>query len=586
MATFNLSGSVVGFGGSAGSNIVNLDLQYELVVGNLNQNAGVQARGLTRIDDNGNFSVPIDLPDDNISGMGPQSALIIHVRALVPAQNRHDADVLMSLSGSGQGIFDQLVAAAQGLQVEVDFTATSSLNMSYVLQDDVAQLDNIETLTVDMLTSENAPYRVGSAIARRGDDDVFRALLICRNEDLDQSSCWPLLHTGSPLPPGSPAAQIQAGRVYSRGRALNSGQEQREETSLTLMELNSATGIGTISNGLPQVINSGILSVRDLDLDFVNGRLRVVGRVSVAVGGIALFGFGRFEVHFTMEPPERGVAPFRNSEFDNPLNVTTFSHSYDISPDTDLDVINLPESMLETFLSGKVAQDVRERIQDAVRTSLNGQLDAQFDEVRDTVAALSSDPDSLVNEIRQSSYMQIDQVVMDADNLNVRAFVGVRHWASGLANLDCAANTVSVMFAAQRPRPMFKRYQKALSDKRLTKWVAWYYEHSKELSELFRKDFLLGGQMLRTALDLEPLIASKRGSVLSDRACERLLKLSQDLRKPASSNLRKVLDRTDEVLRQGRDCSFEQLIGIAGRSLEPKKPKRPKRPERKTTKKQ
>lgn len=563
MANFNLTGSVVGFGSTSG-NLPTIELFYQVNIGNWNRSRGFFQSGVVQTSGNDTFRVSISVPDETIPFFASRSILMIRVYAFAPSDNRRDAVVTLVLEGTGQDIYDQMVNAAQNLTVQIDLSGCTFLSMTVSINGTARELNGIEALSMNLLSGPGVAFHKASTTARR-DGSNFRGRFICRTSDLESAPTWILLYNGDAFPAsGFPLRQIDAGRVFVRTRSLSGTQAFTDAgEAITISQIDSRTGVGTISERLPEVISEGLLFIRDLDLDFINGNIRVRGRIGFGGFGIQLFGFGRFQVTFAVNVIDRSLLPCSQLEFDDPLGVAIAAHTYDISPDTDLDELDIAESVLEDFISGIVAETVRTEIRGAIRDALNEQIDNIFNNVTEALSGIAEDPESLAEEIRDTLCLHIDTVSIDADNLNIRAFASIWHWAAALQTLDCAANAVSVMFFSQRLLPMFRRYERALSGKSLAPWMKHYRKHSKELAKIVLRDPSLGGQIVRLAFDLQPILNEKGKVPLSSNAVERLLHVVEITSKQASPELVEILDQAVKVFTAGEGYHFEELVKLA-----------------------
>lgn len=563
MATFSLTGRVVGFGGTTG-NLPQLDLAYEISAGNFNRRSGFSQSGIIQTAATDTFSVNIDVPDNRIASLGPRSLLLITVTPFVPASNRRGARVSTDFSGTGQAIYDQIASAAKDLVVEVNLSDCRTLNIRAGINGTAPELDGVNELCMQLVSNPDAPHALASICARR-DGTTFRGRLVCRRADIDASPTWILLHTRRAVPVSRQIMRQQdVGRIIVRTRALNGNQAITDAgDGIIFNQVDTVTGVGTISASLPDVIEEGVLFIRDLDLDFVNGNIRVRGRVGCGAFGVQLFGFGRFEVTLSVSLIDRDLLPFREGEFDTPLKVQILSSTYDISPDTDLDNLNIAETLLESFINGIVANTIRDRIRDAIHDELIEQIDDMFDAVTDLLSGITEDPEGLADDMRQTLFMHLDRVTIDADNINIRAFAGLWHFMAAFQTLDCAANAASAMFFSQRPLPMFRRYEKALSHKKLQFWNAAYKQHARELASIALRDPSLTSQVVRLGFDLQPILNEKGGMPLSADAVERLLHVTKLVRQHSSPELGEVLQSAAAVFRAGEGQKFEHLVELA-----------------------
>ncbi len=566
MATFTLTGKVIGFGGTSG-NLPTLDLYYDFTIGNFS--TGASQTGVIQTAGDDTFSVPITVPDNRVDGLGPRSLLIVKVRAYAPLEARRDANVTAFIDGTGQEIYDQAVAMLQDVTVEVDLTMCRTLNVRIGIEGTASELDGVNEMALHVVSDPSYALPIGSITARR-DGAGFRGRVLLLREALDDGPAWLLAHTQRrAFPVGRRELRdIDVGRVIVRTRALTGASEFANAGSdVVVSQVDSLTGVGTISDKLPEVVNEGVLFVRDLDLDFVNGRIRVRGRVGVGGFGFQLFGIGRFEVVFSVSVVNRDLEPFRPSELGIPLGISIVSHTFDMSPDTDLDELNIAESALEDFLSGTVADTVRNEIVKAIRDELRDRIDEQFATVAATLGALTDSPDELVNEMRETLFVQVDSVSIDSNNLTIRAFVGLWHSILALQSLSCAANTMSAMFYSRRPMPMFRRYERAMSRESLRPWTELYWRHAEELSSIVARDSSLAGRVVGLAADLQPVLNEKGGVPLSEDGVERIAEVIGITRRHASAELGAALDAVFGVIRAGKGRTLKELVVLAEQSV-------------------
>ena len=561
---FNLTGIVRGFGDSESRNLRSIDLSYDILAGNFNN--GFSQQGIIQTQGNDSFTVVIDVPDNKIQFLGPRCMLRIIIRAFVPASRRRDFIFTTSLEGSGQEILDQIVDFSQDLVIEIDVSDTQIINFEIFIKDDADELENIDTLALALISNPNGGNRIASITARRT-DNKFTGTLICDKEEIDRSGTWLMMYDRIATPPNNIILREQdIGRVFLRTRTHNNLQELINAENLILIsQVESSTGVGTLSDSLPEQITEGMLIIRDLDLDFINGKIRVKGRVGIGGWDFQLFEIGEFEVVLSLAIIEsRNLRPFGNHEINNPFEVKIDRKTFDVLPGTDLDELpfGIGITMIESFIGGVVADTIKDRIKSEIRKELNKKVDEVFEEIASKLS-FSSDPEGLTREIRDTLFIQMDNINVDSNNVSTLSFAGVWHPLVSFQNLDCPANTASIVFSVKKPRNTFLKYKYALSKKNLEPWMKLFKTHSPELSKIVLKDPSTTAQLISLFQDLEPVLNEKSNAGLSENGVKRFLDLSQIIKKQSSNELSIVIDKVNDIFKKGIGCGYSELLRLA-----------------------
>jgi hypothetical protein len=74
---------------------------------------------------------------------------------------------------------------------------------------------------------------------------------------------------------------------------------------------------------------------------------------------------------------------------------------------------------------------------------------------------------------------------------------------------------------------------------------------------------MLAGKLLKTAFELEPLLASKSKATLTQEANEMLQTLASAYQEKASGEFSDVIGSIKRVLSEGSNCGFEERVKIA-----------------------
>lgn len=590
MAHFNLTGTVEPFGSATA--VVAVDLSYEVRGGafSFDEHAqGFVQDGIIRTQPGVPFSEKICVPDDVVPSFGQQAVFIVRVTAFAPVQNRQDVSFTRFFNGDSAVILQQMAAAAQGLVIGLDVTDCTPLDITAVVEGDFAELANV--LAAGLYVMRGTTIPIGSVIVRRdAATKPFTGRVYCRTADLGSFPVW-LLIDKAPAAPAQTAAltPLQLTRVLVRSRTT-SGRAQYESESggIAFSKVVSVTGIGTISDQLPEqiivpltVTRGGvgapdwILLVRELDADFSRGELRVRGRMGLGKMWFGtpyqLLGLGRSEVRLSIQAIDRDRLPFEPAELDNPLALQVTSSSYDLFPDTDLDEIGIIDTLtflfaIEQAIANTIAPKVRDQVASEITKALKKAVDEQFDTLAGQLAAVSDNPDQLVAEMRDTFFMHIDSVTIDVNNVTVNAVGGVRHVIVELASaLDCPANAAAATHITTRPGAgrVFRHYRHALGDDRLSPWMARFRGHSPELARIVLADPWLAGELIRVAGGLQPLLRSRGGGVLSQGALAQIRGLADAAKKTASPELAHTIDEVVAVLTHGIGHDYKGLMELA-----------------------
>lgn len=205
-----------------------------------------------------------------------------------------------------------------------------------------------------------------------------------------------------------------------------------------------------------------------------------------------------------------------------------------------------------------------------IRRELYDRFDEKFEEAGENCTFL---PDETFAEIRNTLFLHIDDVTITENDISIHAFAGIWHWAAGRENQDCPANTASAMFASQRPLPMFRHYQHALSHKSLQPWMEEYQKNAKELASIALRNPLLTARLIRLASDLRPVLNEKGKVPLPVGTIEELTPMAKLVAQNASPELSELVRQVMEVLSKGEGHVFNDLVDLAAKSA----PRRRKR---------
>jgi hypothetical protein len=559
MADFIISG-IVELAGSSGT-LVGAELDYNFFLGEFSFSLSAQGHresGLLYTDQDGAFSVGFEVPDPVAWALGGNAALLLTVRPHFPAP---EVTIQTLLQGSASENFQQAQDLSNGLEITFDIAASQTATLEFDLRDDVEALEDDQDLRLHLMSGSGGDV-LATALARRINASRFQARVFYLAGAFAPDDCWILLHDGDSYRPVGWLDSDEVGQVFARTWKLPlANLDEVDANRLLLMQVDSATGVGTVSSQLPEQITQGPLIGRDLDLDFIDGQMRVRGRLGVGINGFQLFEVGRFETFFTVTPPDRKLTPYTTDELASPVDLTIVEKKFDIFPGTDLNNIG-GMSGIEAFLANQVATSLRDIIQQEIAAGVEEQIDQVFDQIEATLA-WTADPEETVNEIRSTLFIHIDDVRLTADNFEVRAFAGIWHWVANLASLDCAANTASVMFASRRPLPMFRRYQKALSGKSLQPWVERYEKLSPELARIARRDPQLTSRVIRIGFDLLPVLHPRGKVPLPPEAAEELAVLARRVARNASPELASFVEHVSKVLERGAGRTIDELTHLA-----------------------
>jgi hypothetical protein len=352
-----------------------------------------------------------------------------------------------------------------------------------------------------------------------------------------------------------------------------------------IARVEAPVGVGTISSGISTRIYSAPFVISDLDVDFVDGHVRVIGHVGLGTGADSLlFNVARFEAQIGLTLKNYTGGAFDADELSELFNVDVESISVDMLPGTDVDewplwvwlliavfapglagtaaVIRAIEAVLRPIVSSRIESEVVAAIADNVK----GQVRRQFNEL---VADMGIDlPEETKDEILDTLWFEGDTVSIDDDNVTITGWAGVWHdmlvfLEDGLCSFAAAATGQSGAKKKTTTMETFMQFKQALvKDGRLDEWSRKLQQVSPELLAITKKKPALVKQLID--------VASKHAKLLSGSTTKVTATAVKDFRAllgatmaEASADLKDFLGKADKLMEKAAGKTVQQMVAVA-----------------------
>ncbi len=386
--------------------------------------------------------------------------------------------------------------------------------------------------------------------------------------------------------------------------------------ALLISRFDQTIGIGTISAGFPDRSFKFPFVLKDPDLDFADGKIRVRGAVGIGTGkNTVLFTIGHFEALFSLTPVNYENQPFQVTELLNFFKVTVVDSKFDVLPGTDLDdlpwwvyvaigamrltlglgpslygsalVIQAIEAIFRPVIADQVEQKALAAINSQLEEQVNDEIDEQIEQATE-LAANAGVPlaDKDIAAMRANVWIEAESVTIDSNNIRVTGWAGVLHdlvnaLQDSILGSSCPFNAASGQngggsksTAKTSALPIFRDYQAVLDVAELKPWMDRYMTHRPELLKIVQTRPKVVTRLLkmsRTGHDA----ARKPDWKMSAKTVNSFAELAKDVRLGASPGLAKFMDDLESVIQQGQGRTVEELRTAASRHILPSPMVRP-----------
>jgi hypothetical protein len=329
------------------------------------------------------------------------------------------------------------------------------------------------------------------------DGDLYRAHVLVRQRDLPGHTFFVRFRSQGP---------DFNGKLVLRSPRLPVTWPRDNYGLMTRVE--RPTGVGTISTMLPDRTFKSPFVLIDPDLDFVDGGLRVRGRVGVGTGAnMVIAQVASIDVTLTLTLVSYENKPFSMSELDNFFDLRVTKTKVDLLPGTDLDelpawlwlaigVVGFPlglssaalsvalvaaiELALKPVVGTMVRAQTISRLTARVKQDVNNEIDNQLE---DSAADFGAElPAETVAQLRAGAWFQTEQLTVDADAATVTAFGGVWHVLAGQVNSECPLRSSTARRSVDLNSA--RTFEQAVSRPELADWMRRYNEHRPEIRRM------------------------------------------------------------------------------------------------------
>lgn len=418
------------------------DISYSVVLGDLGGH-GVRSSGIVRTESRGRFSVSVTMPDDQVSALTAPAVLLVHLSAFLPITVPTVLDVNESLTGAsadpnlpvGERIFQEANSRLRNLNLSADMSMVMEVKTRVVPQE--GMLAGVDSFAVEVLrASESNATAAGNRVirsvlasvtARREPAGHYLMSLLLPTAQFTGEAVWLRLRMGQPIEP-QPLARIPVGGVIARTRVQPTG--VLTSGAILLRGFNERLGLGDVSAAVPRNGSSQGFTFRDVHVTFGNGDLTVSGRVGKEApwqSNFQLYQIGRFEARYSLSYRMRDEAPFDPGELTDLVQFTTASRSFDLLPDTDVDEALGLLGDAEAWAASHADEIIRDRIAGEIRENIRRRVDEQMNNLRNQLQSISSDPDELAEEMRETFFIQPGAIVITVNDISFTGTTGVWH---------------------------------------------------------------------------------------------------------------------------------------------------------------
>lgn len=384
--------------------------------------------------------------------------------------------------------------------------------------------------------------------------------------------------------------------------------------AVLIARIDQAIGVGSISAEFPDRTFQFPFILKDPDLDFSGGKIRVRGAIGIGTGrNMILLTIGHFEALFSLTPVNYEGQPFKLSELKSFFKVTIADSSIDLLPGTDLDDLPLwvyiaigamrvalglgPSLAGAALVIAAIEAIFRPVVADLVEAkalaSINGQIENQVgDEIDDQIeaagelAAAAGLPlsDETKAEMKANVWVEAEKVTITADELRLTGWAGVLHdlvngLQDSLQSASCpftaAAGQGTTPPATTPPAPsspstlpVFRDFKDLLDVDDLRPWMQRYDAHRAELLKIVRTRPEVVERLVKVSRQSHDA-TRKPGWKMPAATVRGFAELSRELRATASPELARLMVDLEGIIGQGRGKTVAELKSTAATRLPP-----------------
>jgi predicted nucleic acid-binding protein len=354
-----------------------------------------------------------------------------------------------------------------------------------------------------------------------------------------------------------------------------------------ITRVNRPTGIGSISAPLPDRTYQAPFVLMDPDLDLVDGKLRVRGRVGVGTGAnMVLATVASIDVTLSLALHDYSSLPYSMDELDEFFDLQVVSTDVDILPGTDLDelppwvwaaiaVFGFPiglsdaalamvmvaaiELALRPVVSDLVLSETVAQLANRLRSEVNKEINDDLAETQDEFGVALTDTQQ--TELRNGAWVSAQQLDIDDDGITVTGYGGVWDPLVAAVNADCPTQSDAARRSIDTDDA--RRFEQQVTTPDLSAWVTRYNQHRRELRQLLATRPATLAKVAGFVRAHRATVSGGDSGVVTPALVADWHAASEALRRSASPSLAALLTDVDGVLTASAGRTIAQARSIA-----------------------